>query len=129
MEEITLSLIERRVKDLSTSARTGICIDFHAGIMKPFDIARVLWKKYKINLIETETITNVQHFGFLPLRSLYDLLSSGVTRQALVLEQGGSEISLFVQSFCTVNGFGIFGGSSCLTPSGIAKKADQPELM
>lgn len=60
MEEITLSLIERRVKDLSSSTRwTGICIDFHAGIMKPFDIVRVLWKKYKSNLIEIETITNV----------------------------------------------------------------------
>lgn len=44
MEELTLSLVER--KDLSTSARrTAICIDFHTGIMKPFDIVRVLWKK------------------------------------------------------------------------------------
>jgi len=37
MEEITLSLIER--KDLATSRRSmGICVDFHVGIMKTFDI-------------------------------------------------------------------------------------------
>lgn len=60
MEEITPSLIERRVNDLSTSSRTGVCVDFHAGIMKPFDIVRVLWKKYKVSLIEIEIITNVQ---------------------------------------------------------------------
>lgn len=61
----SLSLIERGVKDLSTSTRrTGICIDFHTGIVKPFDIVRVLWKKYKINFTEIEIITNVQHLGF-----------------------------------------------------------------
>lgn len=67
--------------------------------------------------------------GFLPVRSLYGLLSSGLTRQALVLEQGGSEASLFIQGFCTVNCFGICGRSTWLTPSGITKKADQPELI
>lgn len=46
MEEITLFLIERRVKDLSTSTRrTGICVDSHAGVTNPFDIVRVWWEK------------------------------------------------------------------------------------
>lgn len=85
-------------------------------------------KKYKINLIEIEIITNVQHC-FLTLRSLHSLLSSGLTCQALVLKQGGSEVSLFIQGFCTVNCFGIFGRSRCLMPSGTTMKADQPELI
>jgi len=66
---------------------------------------------------------------FLPLRSVYGLLSSGLRGQALLLEQGGSEVSLFIQGFCTLNCFGRFGGSPWLTPSGITKKADQPELI
>lgn len=119
----SLSLIERRVKDLSTSTRrTSICIDFHTGIVKPFDIVRVLWKKYKINFTEIEIITNVQHLGFFTTEIL--------TWFAVIWTYMPSiGVRASIQGFCTVNCFGIFGGSCWLTPSGITKKADQPELI
>lgn len=66
----------------------------------------------------------MQHLGFLPLQSLYGLWPWGLRRQAWVFEQGGVR-SLFIQGFCSVNCFGMFGGSPWLTPSGITKKANQ----